>query len=33
VTSPDIKPAFDDLLVMLKETRGFDFTGYKPSTL
>ena len=33
VTSPDIKPAFDDLLLMLKETRGFDFTGYKPSTL
>jgi two-component system CheB/CheR fusion protein len=24
---------FDDLLVMLKETRGFDFTGYKRSTL
>jgi two-component system, chemotaxis family, CheB/CheR fusion protein len=24
---------FDDLLVMLKETRGFDFTGYKRSAL
>jgi two-component system CheB/CheR fusion protein len=24
---------FDDLLLMLKETRGFDFTGYKRSTL
>jgi two-component system CheB/CheR fusion protein len=24
---------FDDLLLMLKETRGFDFTGYKKSTL
>jgi two-component system CheB/CheR fusion protein len=24
---------FDDLLHMLKETRGFDFTGYKPTTL
>ncbi len=33
VTSPDTKAVFDDLLLMLKETRGFDFTGYKPSTL
>nr|WP_083977247.1 CheR family methyltransferase [Herbidospora sakaeratensis] len=24
---------FDDLLAMLKETRGFDFTGYKRTTL
>jgi two-component system CheB/CheR fusion protein len=24
---------FDELLLMLKETRGFDFTGYKPTTL
>lgn len=24
---------FDDLLLMLKETRGFDFTGYKRATL
>ena len=28
-----MEPGFDDLLLMLKETRGFDFTGYKPSTL
>ncbi|HEY4462457.1 MAG TPA: CheR family methyltransferase [Streptosporangiaceae bacterium] len=27
------EPDFDDLLLMLKETRGFDFTGYKPTTL
>ncbi len=26
-------PEFDELLFMLKETRGFDFTGYKRSTL
>jgi two-component system, chemotaxis family, CheB/CheR fusion protein len=30
-TESDVE--FDDLLVMLKETRGFDFTGYKRSTL
>jgi len=30
---PNPKPDFDDLLLMLKETRGFDFTGYKPSTM
>lgn len=24
---------FDDLLLMLQETRGFDFTGYKRSTV
>ena len=24
---------FDELLLMLKESRGFDFTGYKRSTL
>jgi two-component system, chemotaxis family, CheB/CheR fusion protein len=24
---------FDELLLMVKETRGFDFTGYKRSTL
>jgi two-component system CheB/CheR fusion protein len=24
---------FDELLLMLKETRGFDLTGYKPTTL
>ena len=28
-----MEPGFDDLLLMLKETRGFDFTGYKRSTL
>ena len=33
VTSPDLKPDFDELLRMLKDTRGFDFSGYKPSTL
>jgi two-component system CheB/CheR fusion protein len=26
-------PEFDELLLMLKETRGFDFIGYKRSTL
>ncbi|KAB8184498.1 CheR family methyltransferase [Microbispora catharanthi] len=31
VTSEDRE--FDDLLLMLKETRGFDFSGYKRSTL
>ena len=24
---------FDELLAMMKESRGFDFTGYKRSTL
>ncbi|MGO9780967.1 MAG: CheR family methyltransferase [Streptosporangiaceae bacterium] len=33
MTSPRMEPGLDDLLLMLKETRGFDFTGYKPSTL
>ena len=33
MTSPDLKPDFDELLRMLKDTRGFDFSGYKPSTL
>jgi two-component system, chemotaxis family, CheB/CheR fusion protein len=32
VTPADLED-FDDLLLMLKETRGFDFTGYKRSTL
>jgi two-component system, chemotaxis family, CheB/CheR fusion protein len=31
VTEPD--PAFEALLVYLKEARGFDFTGYKRSSL
>ncbi|MFI6510017.1 CheR family methyltransferase [Streptosporangium sp. NPDC050855] len=30
---PDDEREFDDLLAMLKETRGFDFTGYKRTTL
>src|SRR5215469_7652095 len=29
----DSEEDFEDLLYMLKETRGFDFTGYKRSTL
>jgi two-component system, chemotaxis family, CheB/CheR fusion protein len=29
----DADREFDELLLMLKETRGFDFTGYKRSTL
>src|SRR6516162_647571 len=29
----DSDQEFDELLLMLKETRGFDFTGYKRSTL
>jgi two-component system, chemotaxis family, CheB/CheR fusion protein len=29
----DAEADFDELLLMLKETRGFDFTGYKRSTL
>ncbi|MET9338705.1 CheR family methyltransferase [Nonomuraea sp. NPDC003804] len=31
--TPAEEREFDDLLVMLKETRGFDFTGYKRTTL
>lgn len=31
MTSAEPEPDFNDLLLMLKETRGFDFTGYKPS--
>ena len=33
VTSPPAEPDFDELLLMLRETRGFDFSGYKPSML
>ena len=35
MTSPDIgtEREFDELLLMMKESRGFDFTGYKRSTL
>jgi two-component system, chemotaxis family, CheB/CheR fusion protein len=31
--SGDEEQEFDELLLMLKDTRGFDFTGYKRSTL
>ena len=33
VAAEDTDQEFDELLLMLKETRGFDFTGYKRSTL
>src|SRR6266516_4129915 len=33
VPREDSDQEFDELLLMLKETRGFDFTGYKRSTL
>jgi two-component system, chemotaxis family, CheB/CheR fusion protein len=33
VSGEDSTQEFDELLLMLKETRGFDFTGYKRSTL
>jgi two-component system CheB/CheR fusion protein len=33
VSDEDSDQEFDELLLMLKETRGFDFTGYKRSTL
>jgi two-component system, chemotaxis family, CheB/CheR fusion protein len=33
VPPEDSDQEFDELLLMLKETRGFDFTGYKRSTL
>ena len=33
VSGEDSDQEFDELLLMLKETRGFDFTGYKRSTL
>jgi two-component system CheB/CheR fusion protein len=33
VAVEDSDQEFDELLLMLKETRGFDFTGYKRSTL
>ena len=31
--TPEEDHDFDDLLILLKETRGFDFTGYKRATL
>ena len=33
MTSPERDPKFENLLVYLKQSRGFDFTGYKRSTL
>jgi two-component system CheB/CheR fusion protein len=33
VTPPPPEPAFHQLLEYLRTTRGFDFTGYKPSSL
>ncbi|MEH1839524.1 MAG: CheR family methyltransferase [Nostoc sp.] len=33
MTSPEKDPKFENLLVYLKQSRGFDFTGYKRSTL
>src|SRR5215472_7948691 len=33
VSDEDSDQEFDELLLMLKETRGFDFTGYKRTTL
>jgi two-component system CheB/CheR fusion protein len=33
VSDEDTDQEFDELLQMLRETRGFDFTGYKRSTL
>jgi two-component system CheB/CheR fusion protein len=33
VSEEDTDQEFDELLLMLRETRGFDFTGYKRTTL
>jgi two-component system CheB/CheR fusion protein len=33
MASEEIDPAFEELLGYLKRTRGFDFTGYKRSSL
>ncbi|MDZ8226062.1 CheR family methyltransferase [Nostoc sp. ChiVER01] len=33
MTSPEKDPEFENLLVYLRQSRGFDFTGYKRSTL
>ena len=33
VPREDSDQEFEELLLMLKETRGFDFTGYKRPTL
>jgi two-component system CheB/CheR fusion protein len=33
VTEQDVGREFDEILLMMKDTRGFDFTGYKRSAL
>ncbi|MEH2338143.1 CheR family methyltransferase [Nostoc sp.] len=33
MTSVEIDPEFENLLIYLRQSRGFDFTGYKRSTL
>ena len=33
MTSPEKDPEFENLVVYLRQSRGFDFTGYKRSTL
>ncbi|MBN3952171.1 MAG: PAS domain S-box protein [Nostoc sp. NMS7] len=33
MTSAEINPEFENLLIYLRQNRGFDFTGYKRSTL
>ncbi|MEH2433938.1 MAG: CheR family methyltransferase [Nostoc sp.] len=33
MTSPEKDPEFENLLLYLRQSRGFDFTGYKRSTL
>jgi len=33
MNQPEITPEFEALLVYLKQSRNFDFTGYKPSSL
>ncbi len=33
MTSAETDPAFESLLIYLRQSRGFDFTGYKRSTL
>jgi len=33
VNQPEVDPEFEDLLLYLKESRGFDFSGYKRASL
>lgn len=33
MTSPERDSEFENLLIYLRQSRGFDFTGYKRSTL